>query len=121
LTFGPKMDTTSGQYVKELAPEAALLDDLMRLKEEFGGDHNAAFDAAEYEQRFALAEAGMAELERLVELSRDRDVYLVCQCKDDQRCHRELLLLLAKQRFGAEIESLRFEYPIYLQRLRATW
>jgi len=82
------------------------------------GDHSSAFDAVHYEKRFELSEDGMAHLERLVDLSRQKDVYLICQCEDGLKCHRDLLLIIARVRFGAQTEPMRFNYPTFAKRLQ---
>src|SRR5438046_1340610 len=85
------------EYVKALAPEKKLLDDFHAERERLGGNHNAAFLSCDYQRRFTLSSEGISALERLAELSRTRDVFLVCQCALDQRCHRELLLIMARK------------------------
>ena len=107
--------TLRDEYVAALGPPAELLDELHALKKSHS--HNDAFAAARYEERFELTEPGIEALERLAELSRSRDVYLICQCKPDERCHRELLLLLAQARFRAQIAPLRFAYATYEARV----
>jgi uncharacterized protein YeaO (DUF488 family) len=104
------------EYVKELAPSAELLDDLQRDKKELG-DHNRAFERCGYNERFGVSAEGVEHLRRLAELSREKDVYVVCQCHDDQRCHRELLLMLAKKWYGAETDPLRFAYDTFAKRI----
>ncbi len=105
------------EYVSALAPSDALLKDFLEHKKIPGEDHNAAFVACGYEKRFGITAEGLGHLQRLIELSRKRDVYLVCQCRVDERCHRELLLTLAKDWYGAKIGALRFEYVDFATRL----
>ena len=105
------------EYVKDLAPDAALLKDFLIEKKRREGNHNAAFASVNYEQRFKLEAEGIAELRRLAALSGERDVTLVCQCAPDQRCHRELLLILARQWYGARTELRRFSYPLFERRV----
>ena len=107
------------EYLKELAPPTELLDELQHEKKRLG-DHNRAFAACDYNGRFGLSGAGVEHLRRLSELSRTRDVYLVCQCKGDQRCHRELLLLLARKWFGAKTDECRFDYAGFSERIPKT-
>src|SRR5437868_3153616 len=99
------------EYVKALAPDKKLLGDFHAERERLGGNHNAAFLSCKYQQRFTLSSEGIATLERLAELSRTRDVFLVCQCALDQRCHRELLLIMAKKWWAAPTELRTFSYP----------
>jgi uncharacterized protein YeaO (DUF488 family) len=104
------------EYVKELAPSAELLDDLQQDKKDLG-DHNRAFEHCRYSQRFGISKDGIEHLRRLVEVSRKKDVYLVCQCHEDQRCHRELLLILGRKWFRARTDPLRFEYNEFAKRI----
>lgn len=105
------------EYVKALAPDKELLTDFHAERERLGGNHNAAFLSCHYQDRFVLSPEGIAELQRLAELSRERDVYLVCQCALDQRCHRELLLIMAKKWWRAPTELRTFSYPQFEARL----
>ncbi|HYF50713.1 MAG TPA: DUF488 family protein [Planctomycetota bacterium] len=107
--------TLRDEYLSCLGPPAELLNDLHAHKQDTS--HNEAFDRANYEERFDLNADGREALKRLVDLSRTRDVYLICQCKPDEKCHRELLLLLAKKWYKAEVQELRFGYPKFEERL----
>jgi len=102
------------EYIRALAPDAKLLNDFHAFKEKLD-DHNAAFNKAEYENRFELSKEAVDHLRRLSELSRERDVYLVCQCDETQRCHRELLVLLAHKWFSAPTAPTRFKYPVFIK------
>ncbi len=97
------------EYRSDLAPEKALLADFRRWMLKVG--HDAAFRKARYLERFALAPDALVALARLSELSRTRTVYLVCQCEVGERCHREILMLLAKKRFRAKIGKVYHAYP----------
>jgi uncharacterized protein YeaO (DUF488 family) len=88
------------EYVRALAPDEVLFREF-KARARALGDHERAFADVDYERRFRLGAAGLRELERLSELSRTRDVYLVCQCRVGDSCHRELLLRLARERFAA--------------------
>jgi uncharacterized protein YeaO (DUF488 family) len=88
------------EYLRVLAPDRTLFREF-KDRERAHGDHDRAFAEVDYVRRFRLEPAGLTELERLSELSRTRDVYLVCQCRVGQACHRQLLLRLARERFGA--------------------
>jgi hypothetical protein len=41
----------------------------------------------------------------------------VCQCDLGQRCHRELLLLTAREAFGATVRRIHHDYPRFQARL----
>lgn len=108
------------EYIAALSPERALFKDFYHFKRELlGGDHNAAFHATRYQARFNLTAQAVAHLERLARMSGTRDVYLVCQCERAQRCHRELLLILAKKWFAAETGPLFNAYPEFVARIPA--
>jgi uncharacterized protein YeaO (DUF488 family) len=95
------------EYRADLAPEKRLFKDFKRFQASLG--HDAAFEKADYYGRFALDAGGLAALERL---SRERGrIYLVCQCAVGERCHREILMLLARKRFGARIGKVHHRYP----------
>lgn len=105
------------EYVKALGPSKALLDDFHAERERLNGNHNAAFLACRYQDKFSLSDAGVVALERFAALSAERDVYFVCQCALDQRCHRELLLIMARKWWGAKTELRTFSYPDFERRL----
>ena len=111
------------EYVKTLAPRPELLKDFLAAKRKLNPllskteRHNAAFIAVRYEQRFELREDGVENLRRLANFSSDQDVYLICQCDPDQRCHRELLLIAAKKWFNSKTELRFFSYPVFERRL----
>ncbi|HLX65302.1 MAG TPA: DUF488 family protein [Planctomycetota bacterium] len=104
-------------YAKSLAPDKKMLDDFHAERERLGGNHNAAFLSCGYQKRFTLPPEGLVELKQLADLSRERDVVLVCQCELDQRCHRELLLIMAKKWWHANTELRTFSYPEFEKRL----
>ena len=107
------------EYVKALAPDDALLKEFLREKKKLS-NHNAAFGSVKYERRFALSAVGIGHLRRLAEISRSRDVTFVCQCGLEVRCHRELLLILAKRWYGAAAEPRRYSYPDFERRVPET-
>ncbi len=109
--------TLLDEYVKALGPNKTLLDHFHAERERLGGNHNAAFISSRYQDTFSLSAKGVAELERFAKLSADRDVYFVCQCHLDQRCHRELLLIMARRWWGAKTELRTFSYPNFERRL----
>lgn len=105
------------EYVHSLAPSRELFTDFKSVEKELGS-HNEAFEKVEYEGRFSLTTEGEENLRRLSEMSRDRDVLLVCQCGPTDRCHADLLLLQARRAFGAKTQFPRFDYPIFEKRLQ---
>jgi uncharacterized protein YeaO (DUF488 family) len=104
------------EYLKPLAPSAKLLKEFHDAREKLG-NHNAAFQSIRYDEKFSLTAEAVEHLRRLSELSKEKDVFLVCQCGQDQRCHRELLLIAAKRWFGAKTELRKFSYPGFERRL----
>jgi len=105
------------EYIHVLAPTTELLDDFHAAKKKLNGNHNAAFQAVKYEQRFTLSAEAIPHLRRLAELSATKDVTILCQCASDQRFHRELLLLVAKKWYGAQTELRKFSYPEFEKRI----
>jgi uncharacterized protein YeaO (DUF488 family) len=105
------------EYVRALAPDEVLFREF-KARQRALGDHDRAFAEVSYEQRFRLHDVGLRELGRLCELSRTRDVYLVCQCRVGEFCHRELLLLTARARHAAETGPVHRHYPQFERRLR---
>ncbi len=100
------------EYVRSLAPEKTLFTEF-KAKDRELKDHNRAFAEVNYEARFGLSEKGFADLDRLVELSRTKDVCLICQCVAADKCHADLLLVIARKRFGANTPPLRHSYPLF--------
>lgn len=104
------------EFICELAPVKELLHDFNSAQKRLG-NHNPAFGAVDYEQRFQLSASALAHLQRLAELSAMKDVYLICICTLGDRCHREMLLLLAEQLFDCSIGDVFNSYPVFMQRL----
>jgi hypothetical protein len=104
------------EYLSDLAPDRVLFGEFKRVQRATG-DHNGAFARVSYEKRFALTNEGIEHLARLSTLAHERDVYLVCQCTVGERCHREMLLLMAKQWFTAKAEPPTNDYPVFRKRL----
>jgi hypothetical protein len=104
------------EYARALAPDKALF---RHFKDQEGacGDHDAAFAQVDYENRFSLTVAGWNDLERLAGLSGSRDVFFICQCSLNQKCHADLLLLAARYFFHASIPLPRIKYPLFEARL----
>lgn len=106
------------EYHTSMSPEAKLLEDWLTAKRKHD-DHDGAFSRSRFEQRFKITEEGLENLRRLSELARGRDVYLVCRCPEGQRCHRELLLMMAKELFPrTRVEKPRNPYPVFARRIR---
>lgn len=103
------------EYQSCLAPDRELFDDFKEKQKKIG--HNQAFAAVNYEERFQLGPEAMEELKRLAALSQEKVVYLVCQCSVGERCHRELLLLTAKELLGAKVGNIYHSYPAFEARL----
>ena len=104
------------EYLHCLAPERGLFSEFKALDRETK-DHDAAFAAVRYEERFAVGPEGAEALGRLSQLSRERDVFLLCQCKTLERCHADLLLVLARRWFKAPTSYVRVSYPTFEARV----
>lgn len=103
------------EYCKALAPDEVLFKDWQKFEKEFG--HDEAFKKSNYENRFTLSQEALERLKELTELSRQKDVYFVCQCRISARCHREMLMLTARKLFGAKTSMIYNEYSDYEKRL----
>ncbi len=106
-------------YLPSLAPDPVLFKEF-KSTEKSTGDHNQAFAAVDYEQRFTLSEGGWADLEKLATLAQTKSVYLLCQCGYEQRCHCDLLLIAARERFKAPVSQIPFSYPKFSNRLKVS-
>jgi hypothetical protein len=105
-----------GRGHDELAPSKELFEDFTAkkksLEREFGRGsaeaHNDAFVDARFQERFRrqIESDGlaMAQLEKIAHRSVAEDLYLVCYEGPGKACHRRILMRIAAQRFGAEIE-----------------
>ncbi len=98
------------EYRTHLAPDKNLIRDFKAAEEKFG--HDDAFKVCDYDARFRLSAEALESLRRLSDKSRKQDVYLLCQCESEARCHREILLLIARDRFSAEIGPVFHEYAV---------
>src|SRR4051812_13971517 len=98
------------EYRRSLAPERALFVEFKALDRELG-DHDRAFETVRYEERFTIGAEGASDLKRLGELARERDVILFCQCLAPERCHADLLLLMARHWFASPTSIVRVRYP----------
>lgn len=106
------------EYLTSMSPDPKLHETWLSAKRRYR-DHNGAFGRVHYEKRFEVSEPGWADLERLCRLARRKTVYLVCHCRVGDRCHREMLLLLAREIFGAPAEEPRNDYPEFRGRFKA--
>lgn len=104
------------EYIRELAPTRDLLTEF-KASEKETGDHDQGFEAMDYGSKFTLSESGFSELARLSSVAAEKDVYLVCHCTVGQRCHRELLLMIAKEQFGASVGRVHHTYLTFSERV----
>lgn len=104
------------EYASDLAPAKELLVEF-KDREKAIEDHDRAFDEISYESKFTLRSDGLDHLRSLCELARDRDVYFVCHCKIGSRCHREILMLIGSELFGAKVGRLHFDWDGIRRRL----
>ncbi len=107
------------EFICDLAPEKELLREFNAAQRQLA-DHNSSFAKVDYERRFALSDKALARLEELAQLSKTKHVYLCCICSYGDRCHREMLMLLAQALFGCTIGKVFHSYPDYMQRLPET-
>lgn len=105
------------EYQGSMSPQKDLLDELKTIERKIK-DHNLAFDKVHFEKEFTLSPLGMEQLKRLSDLASKKDVTLVCQCKSGEKCHIDLLLLLAKHLFHARTERVIIPYPDFQRRLK---
>ncbi|HVK62263.1 MAG TPA: DUF488 family protein, partial [Bdellovibrionales bacterium] len=103
-------------YISDLAPSKEFLAEFKEREEKLD-DHDAAFEAIHYEKKFDLGIEGLARLSEIAEESRHHTVYLVCHCAIGQYCHREILMILAEDLFGAKIAKLSHSYETFRARL----
>lgn len=104
------------EYVRALAPQRGLFTEF-KAKDRELKDHNRAFELVQYESRFGLTPEGLSALARLSEVARTKDVAFLCQCAAVDKCHGDLLLLMARRWHGANTPPLRHAYPIFETRL----
>ncbi|MBL7688649.1 MAG: DUF488 family protein [Bdellovibrionaceae bacterium] len=103
-------------YKPELAPEKELFARYREIKKTVG-DQSEAFERAQYQNKFTLSEAGLTALNELTVLSREKAIYMICQCEKNERCHVDLMLLIAENKCGAAIGSVPFDYAEFRKRL----
>ena len=105
------------EYSRHLSPDAVLFGRYREFKKQ-SGQQNQAFQLAGYEQNFMLNNDGMNSLAQLTAVSRNQNVFLICQCDRQEYCHVDLMLLIAESRFQARIGKLPFDYPEFRRRLQ---
>ena len=105
------------EFRSALAPEKSLFDRYREFKKQTGNQDDA-FERARYQQEFELNAEGMQELKAIVEQSSTNEIYLICQCDRHERCHVDLMLLIAEKKLHAKIESPLQDYPLFRQRLK---
>ncbi len=104
------------EYLQCLSPAPKLFSRYREFKKKLS-DQNRAFEFAEYESDFELADEGLRRLEILSEICDQRNVFLICQCAGNEKCHVDLILLMASRLFGAQIGKLPFEYRVFIERM----
>lgn len=104
------------EYLTCMSPEKELFEDWLSAKRKYQ-DHDGAFDRSRFEERFDVSEDGLVQLERLCRMAEKKDVFLVCQCHEGKRCHREFTLILAKKLFAANAEAPKNAYPVFVKRI----
>ena len=108
------------EYLQCLSPDRALFSRYREFKKKLN-DQNRAFEFAEYESEFELSPEGLKKLELLSELSQKKNVFLICQCANNEKCHVDLILLMASHLFAAQIERLPFEYRVFVERMASNF
>lgn len=99
----------------DLAPDRQLFKEWKKFEKQVG--HDRAFELSHYEERFSLSPSALQHLKQYADLSRTFDVFLICQCKVGERCHREMLMLMAQKKYNACIAPLFHDYPTFNSRL----
>jgi uncharacterized protein YeaO (DUF488 family) len=104
------------EYTAEMSPEPNLHEDWLSAKRKYN-DHDGAFARSRYDKRFSISEKGYQLLKHFSEMSKKKDVYFICSCRVGQRCHREMVLLLAKKWFKAKTDRVTNSYPEFERRI----
>lgn len=107
----------SDDFRNILAPDRNLFKE-WKEQEKIAG-HEKAFIETDYENRFYLSPIALYMLKSYTEesVATNKDIFFICQCEMGQRCHREILLLTAAKKYGANIGPLYHQYPTYEQRI----
>ena len=107
-----------GRGNDELAPSKELFDEFTALKK--GHTPDSGFESAiryawaksDFAERFAAQirqdHKAMTRLRDLSEQARTHDVFLVCYEGYDKPCHRKLLLKIAEENLGADVDCSPF-------------
>lgn len=101
--------TLVDDYRPLLSPQKDLFERYREIKNRIG-DQNEAFELAQYQHEFTLSPEGLQVLRELAETSKHQDVYMICQCAKNERCHVDLMLLIAQKNWGPEIGDLPHVY-----------
>jgi uncharacterized protein YeaO (DUF488 family) len=112
------------EYRGDLAPARDLFKEWKEFEKAAG--HDEAFKLSRYEDRFDLSPTALFHLKTFSELAKEKDVYLICQCGIGERCHREMLLIAAHQKYDAPIDKVFHDYPVWKSRIsglndKLTW
>lgn len=105
----------SDEFRSILAPSPELFKDWKSFEKKVG--HEEAFKLSHYEERFALSPVGLFLLKKHSEEA-NKKIYLACQCKIGERCHREMLLLIAKNKYGATVGPIFNTYSAFEKRIQ---
>jgi hypothetical protein len=103
------------EYRSDLGPDRVLFKEWRQY--EILDGHEKAFQLSNYEERFRPSSRSLTHLRHLARMAVTEDVYLVCQCEMGERCHREMLLLMAESLYGAPIGPIFHRYPEFVKRL----
>jgi uncharacterized protein YeaO (DUF488 family) len=103
------------EYRSDLAPDRKLFAEWKAVEREAG--HEAAFVKSRYEKRFTLSPRAIEKLGELSLRAQREPVFLACQCALGERCHREMLMLLAREELGAPVGRLYHSYPTFRKRI----
>jgi uncharacterized protein YeaO (DUF488 family) len=104
------------EYCGDLAPDRVLFREWKEYEREFG--HDEAFRRSDYENRFQVTHHAFLKLRELSFLAGKKDVYLICQCQVGERCHREMLMLMAEQILKASVDKIFHNYSDFYLRLK---
>ena len=103
--------------ITALGPDRELFNEWKAWERKVG--HDEAFNKVHYEERFTPNPIALYQLQKLSQLANEKDVYLICQCQVGERCHREMLMLIARDKYGAKIGPLFHSYPVLEKRIAA--
>jgi uncharacterized protein (DUF488 family) len=101
--------------ITALGPDRTLFNEWKSWERQVG--HEAAFAKVNYEARFTPTPIALYQLKKLAEISLEKNVFLICQCQVGERCHREMLMLCAREKYGAAISEVFNQYPVFSTRI----